>query len=121
MLTRLTVTASAVPASGRTIALISPLIVITKGAGRISEVAARFVLDAAIQVQERSRLDRDLAERLGERISDEIRDNPVVRIPSHVVLLGRVVGLLSGVIRSLESRVDLVQTVLPYAFGAAGR
>ena len=30
-----------------------------------------------------------------------------------------VVGLLSGVIRSLDSRVDLVQTILPYVFGLA--
>ena len=79
---------------------------------------ARFVLDAAIQVRQQSFLDRDLAQRIGREISDRIRENPIVRIPSHVVLLGRVIGLLSGVNRTLEAHIDLVQTILPYAMGA---
>jgi predicted unusual protein kinase regulating ubiquinone biosynthesis (AarF/ABC1/UbiB family) len=79
---------------------------------------ARFVLDAAIQVRQQSFLDRDLAQRIGSEISDRIRANPIVRIPSHVVLLGRVIGLLSGVSRTLEAPIDLVQTILPYAMGA---
>jgi hypothetical protein len=34
-----------------------------------------------------------------------------------VVLLGRVLSLLSGVSRSLESKVDLLPVVLPYVLG----
>lgn len=79
---------------------------------------ARFMLEAAIKVQERSFLDRDLAEEIGRSLTDEIRANPIVRAPSHVVLLGRVLGLLSGVNRSLETKVDLLRTVLPYALSS---
>jgi predicted unusual protein kinase regulating ubiquinone biosynthesis (AarF/ABC1/UbiB family) len=79
---------------------------------------ARFLLDAAIKVQDRSFLDRDLAGRIGQSLTDEIRSNPIVRAPSHVVLLGRVLGLLSGVNRSLETKLDLVQTILPYALSS---
>ena len=43
-----------------------------------------------------------------------IRENPIVRVPSHVVLLGRVIGLLSGLGRSLEARIDMLHTILPY-------
>ncbi len=48
-----------------------------------------------------------------------IRENPIVRVPSHVVLLGRVVALLSGLGRSLEARVDMVQTILPFVLKTA--
>ena len=51
--------------------------------------------------------------------SSMIRENPIVRVPSHVVLLGRVVGLLSGLGRSLEARIDMLQTILPYVLKAA--
>jgi hypothetical protein len=34
-----------------------------------------------------------------------------------VVLLGRVLGLLSGIGRSLGSRVDLAQALLPHVLG----
>jgi predicted unusual protein kinase regulating ubiquinone biosynthesis (AarF/ABC1/UbiB family) len=76
---------------------------------------ARFVLNAAIEVRKQSYLDRDLAQRIGAGISERVRANPIVRIPSHVVLLGRVIGLLSGVSRTLEARVDLARAILPYA------
>jgi predicted unusual protein kinase regulating ubiquinone biosynthesis (AarF/ABC1/UbiB family) len=76
---------------------------------------ARFVLDTAIEFQKRSYLNRDMSERVRLELPDQIRENPVVRVPGHVVLLGRVLALLSGVSRSLGSKVDLVRTVLPYA------
>jgi hypothetical protein len=41
-------------------------------------------------------------------------------VPTHLVLLGRVLGLLSGVNRSLESELDLARTILPYAAGSVG-
>ena len=52
-----------------------------------------------------------------DELGAELRRNPIVVIPSHVVLLGRVLGLLSGVSRSLGSKVDLLPVVLPYVFG----
>jgi predicted unusual protein kinase regulating ubiquinone biosynthesis (AarF/ABC1/UbiB family) len=79
---------------------------------------ARFMLDAAILVQDQNYVDRDLLQEVGQSVSEEIRSNPIVRVPSHIVLLGRVLGLLSGVNRSLESTVDLLKTILPYATAA---
>ena len=76
---------------------------------------ARFVLDAATEFRERSYLSRDMAADLGPRIPDWIRENPIVRAPGHIVLLGRVLGLLSGLSRTLDSDVDLLRTILPYA------
>ena len=77
---------------------------------------AHYALQMATEFQNRAYLERDMAARVGRELPDKIRENPIVRIPSHVVLLGRVLGLLSGVSRSLGSRIDLVRTILPYAF-----
>ena len=50
-----------------------------------------------------------------------IRENPIVRIPSHLVLLGRVLGLLSGLGRTLNVKLDMLRVILPYAAtGAPG-
>ena len=54
-----------------------------------------------------------------EEIPEMIRSNPIVRVPSHIVLIGRVLGLLSGLGRTLDSHVDLLRTILPYALGRA--
>jgi predicted unusual protein kinase regulating ubiquinone biosynthesis (AarF/ABC1/UbiB family) len=79
---------------------------------------ARFVLDSAVRVREQAHVDRELAERLRAELPRRIRENPLVRVPSHLVLVGRVVGLLSGLTRSLETRADLVRAILPYVLGA---
>lgn len=80
----------------------------------IRDIAA-FLVAAAARLQHRSYLDRESLEQLGRELAAQIRANPVVRIPSHVALLARVLGLLSGVSRSLGSRVDLVRALMPYA------
>lgn len=77
---------------------------------------AEFLMRAAQDLQHHSFLDREAAGRVGRELAERIRENPLVRIPSHVVLIARVLGLLSGVSRSLGSRVDLVRTLVPYAF-----
>lgn len=82
---------------------------------------AHFMLDAASLVQDQSYLNRELMDEIARSVTDEIRENPIVRAPSHIVLLGRVVGLLSGVNRSLASDVNLLKTILPYAMTAHGR
>ena len=82
------------------------------------EEIARFLLDTGIEFQKRSHLSRDMTDRVGRELPEKIRANPIVTIPSHVVLIGRVMGLLSGVSRSLDSKVDLMGTLLPYALEA---
>jgi predicted unusual protein kinase regulating ubiquinone biosynthesis (AarF/ABC1/UbiB family) len=84
--------------------------------GSILEIADSL-LAAAAELQGLSYLDREVVSRVGHDLAERIRQTPFVRVPSHVVLIARVLGLLSGVSRSLNSRVDLVRTLLPYAFG----
>ena len=75
---------------------------------------AKVVLETAVRLRQQSWLERDVAGEAGNELPRLIRENPIVRVPSHVVLLGRVIGLLSGLGRSLEARVDMMQTILPY-------
>mgnify|MGYP003446277775 CR=1 FL=1 len=55
--------------------------------------------------------------RLG--VQDGFFGNPLVRIPSHLVLLGRTLGLLSGLARRLDAGVDPMSIVFPYIVGSA--
>lgn len=81
---------------------------------------ARYVLASAQRVRAQSTLDRDLAERLRAELPERIRANPLVRVPPDLVLVGRVVALLSGIARSLGSRVDVARLLLPYALDTRG-
>jgi predicted unusual protein kinase regulating ubiquinone biosynthesis (AarF/ABC1/UbiB family) len=60
----------------------------------------------------------DRLEAIGEELAAKARANPLIRIPSHMVLLGRTLGLLSGLARSLDTGVDPMQIVLPYLVGS---
>jgi ubiquinone biosynthesis protein len=95
----------------------------TGGADALLEIA-EAVLEVATALRHQSYLDPDATRRAGERIPRLVRENPIVRIPSHLVLVGRVVGLLSGLGRTLDARVDMLRTIWPYAMppaGASGR
>lgn len=87
------------------------------GAGDALVPTARFFLDFAARFRQQPFVDPRMFERLGEEMPEMIRENPIVRVPSHIVLIGRVLGLLSGVSRTLGSRTDLLRTLLPYALG----
>jgi predicted unusual protein kinase regulating ubiquinone biosynthesis (AarF/ABC1/UbiB family) len=80
---------------------------------------AKVVLDSAIRLRQQTWVGRDVARKAGEELPRMIRENPIVRVPSHIVLLGRVIGLLSGLGRSLEARIDMLQTILPYVLKTA--
>lgn len=79
--------------------------------------AARFFLDFAARFRTQSYVDASMFEQLNEELPELVRQNPIVKVPGHIVLLGRVLGLLSGVSRTLGSRVDLLRTLAPYAMG----
>ena len=42
--------------------------------------------------------------------------DPIVRVPSHLMLVGRVLGLLSGVTRTLDVEVDLFRALAPHVW-----
>ena len=58
-------------------------------------------------------------EAIGEELLATVRANPLVRIPSHMILLGRTLGLLSGLARRLDAGVDPILIVFPYIVGSA--
>jgi predicted unusual protein kinase regulating ubiquinone biosynthesis (AarF/ABC1/UbiB family) len=66
----------------------------------------------------RAYADPDLVAEANERMSKAIRANPITDIPREFLLIGRVVGLLSGLGKHLDSRVDMVQTIVPYTKAA---
>jgi predicted unusual protein kinase regulating ubiquinone biosynthesis (AarF/ABC1/UbiB family) len=51
-------------------------------------------------------------------VARAIRANPIVEIPREFLLIMRVTGLLSGLGKRLDSRVDLVAALLPYTRAA---
>jgi predicted unusual protein kinase regulating ubiquinone biosynthesis (AarF/ABC1/UbiB family) len=59
--------------------------------------------------------DKDLIEQFSEELPRELKKNPVVEVPGDVLLVSRVMGLLSGLGKSLDSKVDLFSTLMPYA------
>lgn len=90
----------------------------TRDGSRASLAAlARTGLRAARELAESGSLGPERFEQLGEELAEQLRRDPVVRVPSHVVLLGRTLGLLSGVARSLETQIDPLSVVLPYVVG----
>jgi predicted unusual protein kinase regulating ubiquinone biosynthesis (AarF/ABC1/UbiB family) len=84
--------------------------------GRPGSLAAiaDLVLDLAQRFRQGVHLDPEFTERFGREVPERIRANPIVRVPTHLVLVARVLALLSGVNRSLDSRLDLARTLLPY-------
>jgi aarF domain-containing kinase len=59
--------------------------------------------------------DKDMVEKFSEELPRVIRANPVVEVPADVLLVGRMMGLLSGLGKTLDSQVDLFATIMPYA------
>jgi predicted unusual protein kinase regulating ubiquinone biosynthesis (AarF/ABC1/UbiB family) len=66
----------------------------------------------------RAYADRDLVAEANQRMSRAIRANPITDIPREFLLIGRVVGLLSGLGKHLDSRVDMFETIVPYTSAA---
>jgi len=62
--------------------------------------------------------DPDLVSEANVRLGRAIRANPITDIPREILLIGRVSGLLSGLGKHLDSRVDVVNTILPYTRAA---
>ena len=59
--------------------------------------------------------DKDLIDKFNEELPRAIKANPIVEVPADVLLVGRMMGLLSGLGKSLDSQVDLFTTIMPYA------
>jgi predicted unusual protein kinase regulating ubiquinone biosynthesis (AarF/ABC1/UbiB family) len=62
--------------------------------------------------------DPDLVAEVNERLNKAVRANPITDIPREFLLIGRMTGLLSGLGKHLDSRVDVAATILPYTQAA---
>jgi aarF domain-containing kinase len=60
-------------------------------------------------------LDSDVMPEVNERLARILQENPVTEIPPDILLIFRVIGLMSGLQRRLDSRVNLIDTITPYA------
>jgi predicted unusual protein kinase regulating ubiquinone biosynthesis (AarF/ABC1/UbiB family) len=63
----------------------------------------------------RAYADRELVEEFAEELPRRLRANPIVEVPADVLLVNRVMGLLSGIGKTLDSQVNLFSTLMPYA------
>jgi predicted unusual protein kinase regulating ubiquinone biosynthesis (AarF/ABC1/UbiB family) len=61
--------------------------------------------------------DRELMETFNEELAEALRANPIVEAPSDLLLVVRVMGLLSGIGKQLDSRVDPMGVILPFLSG----
>ncbi len=77
---------------------------------------AEIILRVTGELRGRGGLDADLVEQLREEILESVRRDPIVRVPSHLMLVGRVLGLLSGVTRTLDVEVDLFRALAPHVW-----
>lgn len=58
--------------------------------------------------------DPGLVAEANDRMAKVVRANPVVDIPRELLLIMRTTGLLSGLAKHHDSRVDVINTLLPY-------
>ena len=66
----------------------------------------------------RSYADPEMLAEFGAEMPRVMRANPLVEVPADVLLIGRVMGLLSGIGKQLGTPVDLTATLLPYLAAA---
>ncbi|MDA1239435.1 MAG: AarF/ABC1/UbiB kinase family protein [Chloroflexi bacterium] len=58
--------------------------------------------------------DQAMVAEINQRLGKVLRSNPLVDVPGDVILIARVMGLLSGLGRSLDSETDLLEALMPY-------
>ncbi|GIW17183.1 AarF/ABC1/UbiB kinase family protein [Tepidiforma sp.] len=60
-------------------------------------------------------IDADVMPEVNERLARILNANPVTEIPGDILLIFRVLGLMSGLQKRLDSRVNMFDTITPYA------
>ncbi|MBI2765244.1 MAG: AarF/ABC1/UbiB kinase family protein [Chloroflexi bacterium] len=65
-------------------------------------------------------VDADVMPEVNERLARVLNQNPVTQIPPDILMIFRVIGLMSGLQKRLESTVNMFNTIEPYARAQAG-
>lgn len=60
-------------------------------------------------------VDADVMPEVNERLAVILNENPVVEIPQDILLVFQVMGLMSGLQKRLDSRVNMADTIGPFA------
>ncbi len=84
------------------------------------EEITTVLLRTAMRLRNQAFVDRDAVEGAAGELPRMIRENPIVTVPGHLVLVGRVTALLAGLGHRLQARVDMIPTILPYVMGVRG-
>lgn len=66
-------------------------------------------------------VDAEVMPEVNQRLSRILNANPVTQIPGDILLIFRVLGLMSGLQKRLDSHVNVVETITPYAEAQAAR
>ena len=64
-----------------------------------------------IERSDTGRFEGEFTEEMTDELFEAIRENPVVRVPADFVLVGRALGLLSGIAHTLGSRANVLQAM----------
>ena len=56
----------------------------------------------------------EMVDRIQDELLAALRANPIVRAPSDLMLVLRVMGLLSGIGKTLDSQVNPLAAILPF-------
>ena len=59
--------------------------------------------------------DAEVVGEVNERLSRLLSENPITEVPSDILLILRVLGLMSGLQKRLDSTVDVADTITPFA------
>ena len=59
--------------------------------------------------------DAEVVGEVNERLSQLLSENPVTNVPPDILLILRVLGLMSGLQKRLDSTVDVAETITPFA------
>ncbi len=65
--------------------------------------------------EQRPYADAEVVGEVNERLSRLLSENPITKVPSDILLILRVLGLMSGLQKRLDSTVDVADTITPYA------
>ncbi len=74
---------------------------------------AEVVLGQALKAR-KAYADMSMVERMSKELMAALRENPIVRASSDLLLVLRVMGLLSGIGKQLDSKVDPMSAMLPF-------
>ncbi len=75
---------------------------------------AEVVLEGSTYARGAPEQDPQEVRRYGREVAQLVREDPIVQMPDHVYLLGRVFALLTGLGKTLEVRTNLIQMMLPF-------